>query len=43
MQYRTDSDPVLRDETMRETTRRAGRIAANVAAVVLGKEDVIQA
>ena len=28
---------------MRETAHRAGRIAANVAAVILGKEDVIQA
>ena len=34
---------VLQDEEMEEVTRRAGRIAAGVASVILGKEEVIRA
>ena len=35
--------PVFQDGEMREIARRANGVAANVAAVILGKEEVIQA
>jgi len=37
------SSPVFQDDEMREVARRANGIAANIAAVILGKEEVIQA
>ena len=37
------SSPVFQDGEVREIARRANRIAANIAAVILGKEEVIQA
>ena len=39
----TRSSPIFQDGEMREMARRANRIAANVASVILGKEEVIQA
>ena len=43
MQPSTRSRPVFQDGEMRETARRAAEIAAGVASVILGKEEVIQA
>ena len=37
------SSPVFQDDEMREVARLANGIAANIAAVILGKEEVIQA
>ena len=42
MQTDTRSEP-FQDEEMHEVARRAGDIAANIASVILGKEEVIQA
>jgi MoxR-like ATPase len=39
----TRSSPVFQDGELREIARRANGIAANIAAVILGKEEVIQA
>jgi MoxR-like ATPase len=43
MQQRADSNRIFHDRTLRETAHRAGRVAANVSSVILGKEEVIQA
>ena len=36
-------DPTFQDEEMREVARRAQRIEANIASVILGKDEVIRA
>lgn len=43
MQIDTRSGAAFQDAEMQEVARRANRIAANVASVILGKEEVIQA
>ena len=43
MQPVTEGTPVVLDGEMQQTARRAGTIAANIASVILGKDDVIGA
>ena len=43
MHIDTRSGAAFQDAEMQEVARRANRIAANVASVILGKEEVIQA
>jgi len=43
MQPVTEGTPVVLDGEIQQTARRAGTIAANIASVILGKDDVIGA
>ncbi len=43
LQPEADTESVFQDGELRETARRANRIAANIAAVIFGKEEVIEA